>query len=95
MLQHPGQIVTCMVSHWDALNLLYHKHFNYTWVLWNIQRILQHIQNIHFDTQIYTCGQLGPASFMKCTIYLFSILENGRHLVFSIGHSYRMDFITI
>ena len=33
---------------------------------------------------------------MKCKIYLFvAILENVRHLGFLIGHSYRMDLITI
>ena len=33
---------------------------------------------------------------MKCNIYLFvAILENVRHLGFLIGHSYRMDLITI
>ena len=60
--QHPGKVVACMNDHWDALNVLYHMHFNYTWVLGNIMRILQHIQNIHFDTQINEFGQLGPAS---------------------------------
>ena len=58
--QHPGQVVTCMICHRDALNVLYHMHYNYTWVLWNIQRRLQHIQNINFDTQIDELGQLGP-----------------------------------
>ena len=62
VVTHPGQVVACMIGHWDALNVLYHMHFNYTWVLWNIQRALQHIQNIHFDTQVYEFGQLGPAS---------------------------------
>ena len=33
---------------------------------------------------------------MKCNIYMFvAILENGRHLGFSIGKSCRMDLITI
>ena len=33
---------------------------------------------------------------MKCKIYLFvAILENGRHIGFLIGQSYRMDLITI
>ena len=36
-------------------------HYNYTCVLWNSQRRLQHIENIHFDTQIDEFGQLGPA----------------------------------
>ena len=59
---HPGHVVTCMVGLWDGLDVLYDMHFNYTRALWNIQRILQHIQNIHFDTHIYEFGQLGPAS---------------------------------
>ena len=41
MLQHPGQVVTCMIGLWDALNVLYHMHYNNTWVLLNIQMILQ------------------------------------------------------
>ncbi len=57
----PGASLTCMSGHRDARNVLYHMHYNYTWVLWNIQRILQHIQNIHFDT-LNEFGQLGPAS---------------------------------
>ena len=33
---------------------------------------------------------------MKCKMYLFvAILENGRHLGFVIGKSYRMDLISI
>ena len=33
---------------------------------------------------------------MKCKMYLFvAIFENGHHLGFSIGESYRMDLITI
>ena len=33
---------------------------------------------------------------MKCKMYLFvAILENGRHLGFLIGQSYRMDLISI
>ena len=36
------------------------------------------------------------SSFMKCKMYVFvANLENGRHLGFSIGQSFRMDLITI
>ena len=48
----PGQVVTCRIGHWDALNVFYHMHYSYTWVLWNIQRRLQYIKNINFDIQI-------------------------------------------
>ena len=41
----PGQVVTCVIDHYDTLNVLYHKYYNYTGVLWNIQRRLQHLQN--------------------------------------------------
>ena len=49
-----GQVVTapgasCNVHDWYALNVLYHMYYNYTGVLWNIQRRLQHLQNISFD----------------------------------------------
>ena len=57
----PAQVVTCMISHGDALIVLYHMHYNYTWVLRNFQRRLQHIQNINFVTQIDEFGQSGPA----------------------------------
>ena len=36
---------------WDALNVLYHMHYIYTRVSWNIQRKLQHPQNISFLPQ--------------------------------------------
>ena len=36
----PGQVVTCMIGHWDAVNVVYHMHYNYTGVLWNIERRL-------------------------------------------------------
>ena len=55
----PGQVVTSVIDLWYALNALY--HYNYTGVLWNIQRRLQHLQNINFDTTIAEFGQLGPA----------------------------------
>ena len=62
-------------------------YYNYTGVLWNIQRRLQHLQNIKFDTQIDEFGQF-------CKIYLFvPILENGRHPGFSIDQSDGMDLI--
>ena len=50
----PG--ASCNV-HDHALNMLILIHYNYTGVLWNFQRILQHIQNIKFDTQIDEFGQ--------------------------------------
>ena len=59
--QHPGQIVTSMIDLWDALNALYYMHYNYTGVLLNIQRRLQHLRNINVDTKIDEFGQLGPA----------------------------------
>ena len=40
----PGEVVTCMIGHWYALNVLYHMYYNYTGVLWNIQRRLQPLQ---------------------------------------------------
>ena len=46
---------------WHALNALYHMHYNYTGVLWNIHRRPQHIQNINFDTKIDDFAQLGSA----------------------------------
>ena len=56
-----------MIDHWYALNVLYHMHYNYTCVLWNIQRRLQHIQNINFATQIDEFAQLVTALlFVKC-----------------------------
>ena len=59
-----GQVVTaqlCMVGHWYALNLLYHMNYNDTGVLWNIQRRLQHLQNISFDNKIDEFGHFCPA----------------------------------
>ena len=41
-----------MIGHWYALNVLYHMYYNYTGVLWNIQRRLQHLQNISFDKKL-------------------------------------------
>ena len=57
----PGQVVTCMIGQWYALNVLYHMYYNYTGVLWNIQRRLQHLQNISFDQQIDEFGHFCPA----------------------------------
>ena len=34
--QHSGQVVTIMIDLSDAINALYHLHYNYTGVLWNI-----------------------------------------------------------
>ena len=59
--QHPGQVVTSMIDLWCALNALYHMYYNYAGVLWNIQRRLQHIGNINFDTKMQCCVSL-PAS---------------------------------
>ena len=47
--QHPGQVVTSMIDLWNVINAIYHMHYNYTVVLGNIQRRLQHLQNINFD----------------------------------------------
>ena len=38
-------------THLNTANALYHMDYNYTGVLWNIQRRLQHLQNINFNTQ--------------------------------------------
>ena len=46
----PGQVVTCMIDLWDALKALYHMHYKYTGVLWNIHRRLHSI----FETLILT-----------------------------------------
>ena len=81
-----------MVGHWYALNVLYHVYYNYTGVLWNIQRRLQHLQNISFDNKCDEFGHFCPAWWIK--MYLFvAILENGRHLGFSIYQSDGMDLI--
>ena len=67
-----GQVVTApgascnvhgsmMVGHWYALNVLYHMYYKYTGVLWNIQRRLQHLQNICFDKKIDEFGHSCPA----------------------------------
>ena len=89
-----GQVVTCMIGHWYALNVLYNMYYNYTGVLWNIQRILQQLQNINVDKKVDEFGHFRPAWWSK--IYLFvALLENGRHLVFSIDQSDGMDLITI
>ena len=63
-----GQVVTalgasckCLTGHWYALNVLYHMYYNYTGVLWNIQRRLQHLQNISFDNKIDEFGHFCPA----------------------------------
>ena len=83
-----------MIDHWYALNVLFHMYYNYTGVLWNIQRRLQHLQNISFDQKNDEFGHFCPAWWSK--IYLFvAILENGRHLGFSIDQSDGMDLITI
>ena len=34
----PGAVVTSMIDLWDAHNALYHIHYNYKGILWNIQR---------------------------------------------------------
>ena len=60
-LQHPGQVVTCTIGHWYALNVLYHMYYNYTGVLWNIQTTFQHLQNINFDQTNYEFGHFCPA----------------------------------
>ena len=66
---HSGQVVTCMIGHWNYLNMLYHMHYNCTGVLWYIQRRMQNLQNIHFDSQIQDAfAKLGPSSWS--TIYL-------------------------
>ena len=57
----PVQVVTCMVGHLYALNELYHMYYNYTGVLSNIQRRLQHLQNISFDKTIDEFGHFCPA----------------------------------
>ena len=73
-----------MIGHWGAL---YQHHYNYTGVLWNIQRKLQHIHNINFDTQI---DESNFSSFMKYNLFVHGHLVSGRHLGFSIGKSGRM-----
>ena len=84
----------CMAGHWYALNVLYHMYYTCTVVLLNIQRRLQHLQNINFDKKIHEFGHFCPAWWSK--MYLFvAILENGRHLGFSIDQSDGMDLITI
>ena len=55
------QVVTCMVGHWYALNVIYHMYYNYTGVLWNIHRRLQHLQNISLDKTIDELGHFCPA----------------------------------
>ena len=83
-----------MVGHWYALNVFYHMYYNYTRVLRNIEKRLQHLQNISFDKTIDEFGHFWPAWWSK--MYLFvAILENGRHLGFSIDQSEGMDLITI
>ena len=83
-----------MIGHWYDINVLYHMYYNYTGILWNIQRRLQHLQNISFDKKIDEFGHFCPAWWSN--IYLFvAILENGRHLGFSIDQSDGMDLITI
>ena len=57
----PGQFVTCMIGHWYGRNVLYHMYYNYTDVLWNIQRRLQHLQKFNFDPKIDEFGQFCPA----------------------------------
>ena len=57
----PGASCNVHVGHWYALNLLYHMYYNYTGVLRNIQRRLQHLQNICFDQQIDEFGHFCPA----------------------------------
>ena len=44
----PGQVLTSMIGLWDALNVLYRMHYNYTGVSWDILRRRQHLQNISF-----------------------------------------------
>ena len=56
----PGASCTCMVGHWYTLNVLYHLYYNYKGVLWNIQRRLQHLQNISFDQKIDEFGHFCP-----------------------------------
>ena len=56
-----GKVVTCMIGHWYALNVLYNMYSNYTGVLWNIQRILQQLQNINVDNKIDEFGHFRPA----------------------------------
>ena len=69
-------------------------YYNYTGVLRNIQRRLHYLQNISFDKKIDEFGHFCPAWWSK--MYLFvAILENGRHLGFSIDQSDGMDLITI
>ena len=80
-----------MIDLWDALNALYYMHYNYTGVLLNIQRRLQHLRNINVDTKIDEFGQLGPAWWIQMHLFV-AILENCRHLGFSI---YQSDRITI
>ena len=83
-----------MIDLWDALNALYHMHYNYTEVLWNIHRRLQHLQNINFDNKNDDFGQLGPAWWSQMHLFV-AILENGRHLGFPIYQSDRLYLRTI
>ena len=61
VVTYPGQVVTSMFDLWGAPNVSYHMHYNYTGVLWNIQRRLQYLRNFNFDTKIDEVGQLGQA----------------------------------
>ena len=55
-----------MVGHWYALNVLYHMYYNYTGVLWNIQRRLQHLQNISFDNKFTNSATFVRLDEVKC-----------------------------
>ena len=47
-----------MIGDWDAVNVLNTCIAIIQGLLWNIQRRLQHIQNINVDTQIDKFGLL-------------------------------------
>ena len=83
-----------MIDLSGALNALYHMHYNFTGVLWNIQRRLLHLRNINFDSKIDEFGQLGPAWWRQMHLFV-AIFENCRHLGFSIYQSDRIYLITI
>ena len=55
-----------MVGHWYALNVLYHMYYNYTVVLLNIQRRLQHLQNISFDKKLTNSVTFVRLDEVKC-----------------------------
>ena len=59
--------------------------YNYPGVLLNIQRRLQHLQNINFDTQIDDIGQLGPAWWSQMHLFV-AILEMAAILDFRFNN---------